>query len=163
MGFMVNPDSSPHYGNYLAVFREAAPRLNVEPVTSFVRSAGAIEEQMKALTRQPNSGLLVAPDTFTAQNRELIVTMAARYRVPAAYVFRPAVSAGGLVSYGPDQIEVFRRSGAYIDRILRGEHPADLPVQAPTKFELVINLKTARALGLTVPPSVLARADEVIE
>jgi putative tryptophan/tyrosine transport system substrate-binding protein len=115
------------------------------------------------LARQPDSGLLVAPDTFTALHRNLIAAAAARHRVPAVYVFRTAVVGGGLISYGPDQIDVIRRSGSYIDRIFRGERPAELPIQAPIKFELVINVKTATALGLDVPPSLLARADEVIE
>jgi putative tryptophan/tyrosine transport system substrate-binding protein len=128
-----------------------------------VRNANDIETAVEVLGRQPDSGLLVAPDTFTAVNRELIAKLAAQYRVPAIYVFRPAALAGGLLSYGPDQIDIVRRSGAYIDRILRGERASELPVQAPTKFELVINLKTAKALGLEVPLSLLARADEVIE
>ena len=117
----------------------------------------------EALARQGGSGLLVAPDTFTALNRQLIAASAARHRIPAVYVFREAVVAGGLLSYGPQQLDVIRRSASYIDRIIRGERPAELPIQAPVKFELVINMKAAQALGLEIPPTLLARADEVIE
>jgi putative tryptophan/tyrosine transport system substrate-binding protein len=163
VGFMVNPETSPHYGNYFSEFTKAAPAFKVEPIRSFVRQVSEVEDQIRLLARQHDGGLLVAPDTFTAQHREVITQIAARHRVPAVYVFRPAVLGGGLVSYGPDQIDIIRRSGFYIDRILRGERPAELPIQAPTKFELVINLKTAKALGLAIPPTLLARADEVIE
>jgi putative ABC transport system substrate-binding protein len=145
------------------VFANVAPKFKVEPISSFVARASEVEDEIAALARRPNSGLLVAPDAFTALHRELIVASAARHRIPAVYVFREAVMAGGLISYGPDQLDVVRRSASYVDRILRGERPAELPVQAPVKFELVINLKTAAALGLDVPPTLLARADEVIE
>ena len=163
VGFMVNPETSPHYGNYFAVFTNAAPKFKVEPIRLFVRRASEIENQIEVLAAQPNSGLLVAPDTFTATYRELIAGISARHRVPAVYVFRQAAVGGGLISYGPDQIDVIWRSGSYIDRILRGERSAELPIQAPIKFELVINAKTAKALGLEIPPTLLARADEVIE
>jgi putative tryptophan/tyrosine transport system substrate-binding protein len=163
VGFMVNPEVSPHYQNYFSVFTSVAPKFKVEPIRCFAARASEIEEQIEALARLPNSGLLVAPDTFTALNRQLIAATAARHRIPAVYVFREAVMAGGLLSYGPEQLDVIRRSASYIDRILRGERPAELPIQAPVKFELVINLKTAAALGLDVPPTLLARADEVIE
>jgi putative ABC transport system substrate-binding protein len=163
VGFMVNPEVSPHYQNYFSVFTNVAPKFKVEPIRCFVGRANEIEDQIEVLARQPNSGLLVAPDTFTALNRQLIAASAARHRIPGVYVFREAVLAGGLLSYGPEQLDVIRRSASYIDRILRGERPADLPIQAPVKFELVINLKTAQALGLIIPPTLLARADEVIE
>jgi ABC-type uncharacterized transport system substrate-binding protein len=163
VAFMVNPEVSPHYQNYFSVFANVAPKFKVEPISSFVARASEVEDEIAALARRPNSGLLVAPDTFTALHRELIVASAARHRIPAVYVFREAVMAGGLISYGPDQLDVVRRSASYVDRILRGERPAELPVQAPVKFELVINLKTAAALGLDVPTTLLARADEVIE
>jgi putative tryptophan/tyrosine transport system substrate-binding protein len=163
VGFMVNPEVSPHYQNYFSVFTGVAPKFKVEAIRCFAGRASEIEDQIKALARQPNSGLLVAPDTFTALHRQLIAAAAARHRIPAVYVFREAVMAGGLLSYGPDQLDVIRRSASYIDRILRGERPAELPIQAPVKFELVVNLKTAAALGLEVPPTLLARADEVIE
>jgi len=163
IGFLVNPETSPHYGNYFAVFTDTAPKFKVEPIRSFVRRASEIEDQIEALARQPDSGLLVAPDTFTALHRDRIAAIAARRRVPAVYVFREAVLGGGLISYGPEQIDVIWRSASYIDRILRGERPAELPIQAPVKFQLVINVKAAKALGLEIPPTLLARADEVIE
>src|SRR5262249_13685108 len=116
-----------------------------------------------ALAGAANGGLIVSPSTPTIIHRDLIVTLAARYRLPAVYGLRSFVSAGGLISYAPDSIDPYRRAAGYVDRILKGEKPADLPVQAPTKYELVINLKTAKALGLDVPQMLLARADEVIE
>jgi putative tryptophan/tyrosine transport system substrate-binding protein len=163
VGFMVNPEVSPHYQNYFSVFTNAAPKFKVEPITCFVGRASEIEDQIEALARQGGSGLLVAPDTFTALNRQLIAASAARHRIPAVYVFREAVVAGGLLSYGPEQLDVIRRSASYVDRIIRGEPPAELPIQAPVKFELVINMKVAQALGLEIPPTLLARVDEVIE
>jgi putative tryptophan/tyrosine transport system substrate-binding protein len=163
VGFMVNPEVSPHYQNYLSVFTNVASKFKVEPIECFVGRTSEIEHQIEALARVAGSGLLVAPDTFTALNRRLIAASAARHRIPAVYVFREAVVAGGLLSYGPDQVEVIRRSASYIDRIIRGERPAELPIQAPVKFELVINMKSAQTLGLEIPPTLLARADEVIE
>jgi putative ABC transport system substrate-binding protein len=163
VGFMVNPKTSPHYESYFSAFINVASKFKVEPIRCFVQGLSEIEDQIEGLARQPNSGLLVANDTFMAIHWDLIARNVARHRVPAVYVFRQAVVGGGLVSYGPDQIDVVRRSGSYIDRILRGERPAELPIQAPVKFELVINLKTAKALGLDVPPTLLTRADEVIE
>jgi ABC-type uncharacterized transport system substrate-binding protein len=115
------------------------------------------------LGQQPHSGLIVAPDTFTLTHAELIITLAARHRLPAVYGFPQSAAIGGLISYGPDTIDTVKRSASYIDRILKGEKPGDLPVQAPTKFELIINLKTAKLLGLTVPDKLLALANEVIE
>jgi putative ABC transport system substrate-binding protein len=128
-----------------------------------VRDADEIEGAVAAFARSPNGGLIVTASTPAAIHRELISTLAARHRLPAVYSFRYFVTAGGLISYGPDSIDPYRRAAGYIDRILKGEKPADLPVQAPTKYEVVINLKTAKALGLTVPETLLARADEVIE
>jgi hypothetical protein len=125
--------------------------------------AGEIEGAITAFARLPNGGLIITSGILAAAHRQLIVTLAARYRLPAVYPFRYHVASGGLVSYGPDTIDQYRRAAGYVDRILKGEKPADLPVQAPTKYELVINLKTAKALGLDVPPTLLARADEVIE
>jgi putative ABC transport system substrate-binding protein len=118
---------------------------------------------MATLAQQPGSALIVAPETFTTTNRELIIALAARHRLPAIYGLRPFPVSGGLMSYGPDTVDTVRRAAAYVDRILRGEKPAELPVQAPTKFEMIVNLKTAKALGLTIPESFLLRADEVIE
>src|SRR5262245_9847256 len=163
VGFMVNPEVSPHYQNYFSVFTNVAPKFKVEPIRSFANRPSEVEAQIEALARQGGGGLLVAADTFTALNRQLIAATAARYRIPAVYVFREAVLAGGLISYGPEQLDVIRRSASYVDRILRGERPAELPIQAPVKFELVINTKSAQALGLEIPPTLLARADEVIE
>src|SRR5262249_55928090 len=128
-----------------------------------VRDAGEIERAVTAFARGPNGGLIVTGSAMSLVHRQPIIAVAARHRLPAVYPLRYYVPAGGLLSYGPDSIDQFRRAAGYVDRILRGEKPADLPVQAPTKYELVINLKTAKALGLSVPDSVLARADEVIE
>jgi putative ABC transport system substrate-binding protein len=131
-----------------------------------VRSAcakGEIERAVTEFARVANGGLIVPGSSLANDHRELIIGLAVRHKLPVIYSDRIFVIAGGLVSYGPDRIDQYRRAAGYIDRILKGEKPADLPVQAPTKYELVINLKTAKALGLTVPPSVLARADEVIE
>jgi putative ABC transport system substrate-binding protein len=147
----------------LRAFEAAAQTLTVEPITTTVHSAGDIEAALAALAQQPAGGLIVAPDTFTNAHRELIVSIAARHRLPAIYGHRQFPMSDGLMSYGPDTTDTVRRSTSYIDRILRGEKPAELPVQSPTKFELVINLKTAKALGIEVPPVLLARADEVIE
>jgi putative ABC transport system substrate-binding protein len=139
----------------------AALRLEVNPVN--MRDAGEIERAVAAFAPSPNGGLIVTAGGAVQLHRDLIITLAARHKLPAVYYERAFVAAGGLISYGPDLIDQYRRAAGYVDRILKGEKPADLPVQAPTKFETVINLKTAKALGLTVPPSVLARADEVIE
>jgi len=128
-----------------------------------VRDASEIERDVTGFARGSNSGLIVTSSGLAAVHRELIITLAARYRLPAVYSYRYFAASGGLLSYGPDPIDQYRRAAGYVDRILRGEKPAELPVQAPTKYELVINLKTAKALGLTVPPTLLARADEVIE
>ena len=139
------------------------PLVRVEVNAVNVRDAGEIERVLTAFARSPNGGLIVTGSPLAALHRDLIVQLAARHKLPAAYFERQFVAAGGLISYGPDIVDQFRRAAGYVDRILKGEKPADLPVQASTKFELVINLKTAAALGLTVPPALLARADEVIE
>jgi putative tryptophan/tyrosine transport system substrate-binding protein len=128
-----------------------------------VRDAPEIERAITVFASSPNGGLIVTPSPLAQLHRDLITTLAARQRLPTIYPFRYYVAGGGLLAYGPDQIDQFRRAAGYVDRILKGEKPADLPVQAPTKYELVINLKTAKALGITVPPTLLARADEVIE
>jgi putative tryptophan/tyrosine transport system substrate-binding protein len=146
-----------------AAIQSTAPSFGVELTPIAVRDAGAVEQAMAAFARSANGGLIVTASSFVVPHRDLIFVLAARYRLPALYPFRFYPVAGGLASYGPDIIDNFTRAAGYVDRILKGEKPADLPVQAPTKYELVINLKTAKALGLTVPPSLLARADEVIE
>ena len=147
----------------LGAIQGAAPSFGVEVSPVGVRDAGEIERAVGAFARGSNGGLIVLTTALTLVHRELITTLAARHRLPAVYTDRIFVTGGGLISYGPDRIDQFQRAAGYVDRILRGEKPADLPVQAPTKYELVINLKTAKALGLEVPPTVLARADEVIE
>jgi putative tryptophan/tyrosine transport system substrate-binding protein len=136
-------------------------RVDVNPLN--LRDAPEIERAVTAFARSSNGGLVVTASGLAQQNHGLIVTLAARHKLPAVYLERSWVAAGGLISYGPDYVDQFRQAASYVDRILKGEKPADLPVQAPTKYELVINLKTAKALGLDVPASVLARADEVIE
>jgi ABC-type uncharacterized transport system substrate-binding protein len=141
----------------------AAPSVGVEVSPVNVRDAGEIERAVAAFARASNGGLIVTGSALAQVHRDLIVRLAARHKLPAVYFERFFVTSGGLVSYGPDIVDQFRRAAGYVDRILKGEKPADLPVQAPTKYELVINLKTARALGLEVPATLLARADEVIE
>ena len=150
-------------GQFAAIQAMAPSSFGVELSPIDVRDGGEIERDVATLARESNGGLIVTGSSSAAVHRELIVMLAARHRLPAVYPFRYFVTSGGLISYGPDPIDVFRRAAAYVDRILKGEKAADLPVQAPTTYELAINLKTAKALGLTLPPSLLARADEVIE
>ncbi len=145
------------------VIQAVAPSLRVEVSPVNVRDAGEIESAVAAFARAPNGGLIVTMSPLAQRHRNLIVALAARHKLPAVYNDRYYVTAGGLISYGADLIDQYRRAAGYVDRILKGEKPADLPVQAPAKYKLVINLKTAKALGLEVPPTLLARADEVIE
>ena len=157
-----DPSSSTGIGQFAAM-QGVAPALGVELSPIGVSDPGEIERGVAEFARGSNGGLILVPTAQTLIHRELIITLAARHQLPTIYPYRYFVTAGGLMCYGPDEIEQYRRGASYIDRILKGEKPADLPVQAPTKYELVINLKTAKALGLTLSPSVLARADEVIE
>jgi putative tryptophan/tyrosine transport system substrate-binding protein len=145
------------------VLQAVAPSLRVEVSPINTRDAGEMERAIAAFAGSPNGGLVVTASLMTLSHHNLITTLAARHKLPAVYPYRYVVSAGGLISYGADYTDHYRRAAGYVDRILKGEKPADLPVQAPTKYELVINLKTAKALGLDVPPTLLARADEVIE
>ena len=147
----------------LGAIQSVAPSFGVELRPVNVRDAGEIERAVAGFARESNSGLIVLSGALAVGHRELITTLALRNRLPAVYPARSFVASGGLISYGPDSVDPHRRAAGYVDRILRGEKPADLPVQAPTKFELIINLKTAKALGLEIPPTLLARADEVIE
>ena len=146
-----------------AAIQPVAPALRVELKAIDVRDAGEIEQAVAIFAREPKGGLIVTSNPLMTIRRELIIELAAKHRLPTIYSSRHFATGGGLVSYGPDALDQFRRAAGYVDRILKGEKPADLPVQAPTKYELVINLKTAKALGITVPPALLARADEVIE
>jgi putative tryptophan/tyrosine transport system substrate-binding protein len=146
-----------------AVMQSVAPSLRLELAPVGVRDASDIDRAVAAAVRESNVGLIVLPGSLTLLHRKLIIALAAQHHLPTVYPYRYHVADGGLISYGPDTMEQYRLAAAYVDRILRGAKPADLPVQAPTKYELVINLKTAKALGLDVPPMLLARADEVIE
>jgi ABC-type uncharacterized transport system substrate-binding protein len=141
----------------------AAPKVGISTVAAGVHDAGEVERAITAVAAQPNGGLVVCPHTVTEVHLRLIIELAGRYRLPAVYPFRAHAEAGGLLSYGVDALDLVPRAADYVDRILKGAKPAELPVQAPTKFELVINLKTAKALGLDIPPTLLASADEVIE
>jgi putative ABC transport system substrate-binding protein len=157
-----DPDISAGTGQ-LGALQSVAPSFGVELSPVGVRDAAEIEQTLDSFAQGSNGGLLVTGSTLALVHRDLITALAARYKLPAVYFQRLFVFAGGLISYAPDPVEPFRRAAGYVDRILKGEKPADLPVQQPTKYELVINLKTAKALGLDVPPTLLARADEVIE
>jgi putative ABC transport system substrate-binding protein len=159
---IANPKSTP-YDYFVRAAEAAASSLAVEVVPSPIENIADIERVIESLARLPNGGLVLLPDSTSIQHRDLVVLLAARHRLPAVYAFRFFVAAGGLMSYGTDIIEQYREAASYVDRILRGANPADLPVQAPNKYETVLNLKTAKSLGLEVPPSLLVRADEVIE
>ena len=157
-----NPDTAPH-ALFLPAQEAEAASLGVTLIRAAVRDRAGIESAVAALARDPGGGIVVIPDIFMSLNRDLIVASAARHRVPAVYFNRTFADGGGLMAYGPDYVDISRRSAAYVDLILKGAKPADLPVQNPVKFEFVLNLKTAQALGLTVPTALIARADEVIE
>jgi putative tryptophan/tyrosine transport system substrate-binding protein len=159
---MFNPDTAP-VSAYVPSFETAARSLKVVPITAPVHGEGEIENAIIALGREPEGGLVVMPDSFMFVHRAPIIMAAARNDVPAVYSVSAFARDGGLLSYGVDQVDTWRRTATYVDRILRGAKPTELPVQFPTKFEMIVNLKTAKALGLAVPPSILLRADEVIE
>ncbi len=160
---MFNPAAAPYAEKFLSPFKTAAQSLGVTASASAVHDASEIEPIISALARKPNGGLVVMPDSFTLAHRSEVTSLAARYRLPTVYPWRSFAEIGGLLSYGVDLVDNFRRAATYADRILKGEKPGDLPVQAPVKFELVINLKTAKTLGLIIPPLLLATADAVIE
>lgn len=164
VAYLYNPETAAGRGEfYLRPFRAAAPALGVEPAAAPVHNEAEIRQALAALSRQAGGGLVVMPDAFTLVHRDLIIALAAADRVPTVYPFRFFTAAGGLMSYGVDPMEQYPLAAQYVDRILKGTNAADLPVQAPTTFELVINVKTATALGLDVPPTLLVRAEEVIE
>jgi putative ABC transport system substrate-binding protein len=161
---LYNPDSAPATGTFfLPPFADAAKEFKIQPITAQVRNPAEIESAITKLGREPNSGLIVMPDNFTAVHRKLIISLVAQFRIPAIYPYRYFAEEGGLLSNGVNTSELFRRAAKYVSRILRGAKPADLPVQTPTKFELVINLRTAKALGIAIPKMLLAGADRVIE
>jgi len=157
-----DPTIASGIGQFAAV-QAVAPSLGVDLSAVDVRDAGEIERAVTAFARSSNDGLIVTASALATRHRDLIIALAARLRLPAVYPYRYFVTVGGLISYGPDFVDQYRQAAGYVDRILKGEKPAELPVQAATKYELAINLKTAKALGLAVPPAVLARAGEVIE
>jgi putative tryptophan/tyrosine transport system substrate-binding protein len=158
-----NPDTAPYYSSFMDVLSESGNSSAIESIVAPSRDPAELVRHITAFAQGANGGLIVLPDTFTTINRELIVSLAARHHLPAIYPLSQFTAGGGLISYGPDLVDLYRRAPIYIDRILKGGKPADLPIQQPTKFELIVNLKTAKALGLEVPPTLLARADEVIE
>jgi putative tryptophan/tyrosine transport system substrate-binding protein len=161
--FLFHPELGPYYLSWLKSVEAASTALGVQITAAPVRTAADVEAAMSTIAASPNGGLVVEPDAYTTANRKMIIEFAARYRLPAVYAYPRDAAEGGLVSYGPQVVELFRRSASYFDRILKGEKPANLPVQQPLKYELVINLKTAQTLALTVPPGLIAIADEVIE
>jgi putative ABC transport system substrate-binding protein len=163
VAMLFNPAVAPYAEAFLNPFKAAASSFAVEPIAAPVQDASTLESVIAAQARAPNGGLIVMPDTFTDVHRAEIISLAARSGLPAVYPRRTFTELGGLLSYGIDQFDSYRRAASYVDRILKGEKPGELPVQAPVKFELVINLKTAKALGLNIPVALQQRADELIE
>jgi putative ABC transport system substrate-binding protein len=161
--FLFNPATAPYFDYYLNPFKNAAQSFALEAIAAPIHDKAELESVISGQAQQPNTGLIVMPDGFNINHRREITSLAARYRFPAVYPQRIYPDVGGLLSYGNDPLDNFRRAAVYADRILRGTKPSELPVQVPVKFELVINLKTAKALGLELPPTLLARADAVIE
>jgi putative ABC transport system substrate-binding protein len=162
VGFMFNPDMSAYYDQFLPDFEADAQQYPIELTVARVGTAAEIDAAITKLAAGPGGGLIVPPDAYTLVHRNLIVQSTAQHQIPAIYSYRQVIK-GSLMSYGPETSDIFRRSASYVDRILKGTNPAELPAQAPIKFEFAINLKTATTLGLTVPPTVIALADEVIE
>jgi putative ABC transport system substrate-binding protein len=162
-GAVIFDPNNPGSNVYLPAIETVSPSTAVQLTPTGVRDAAEIRRAIEAFAREPNGGLIVLPNPVTLAHRELTIALAARHRLPAVYPYRSYPASGGLMSYGVDLKDMYRRAATYVDRILKGEKPADLPVQAPTKFELIVNLKTAKAMGLTIPESFLLRADEVIE
>jgi len=163
VALLFNPATAPFVEYWLGPFKAAAASFGLEAIAAPVRDRSELAFVIAAQAHEPNGGLIAIPDTFLATHRAEITSLAARYRLPAVYGFRYFAAVGGLMSYGSDQIDDYQRAAAYADRILKGTKPSELPVQTPVKFELVINLKTAKALGLVIPQAMLTRADEVIE
>ena len=161
VALIFNPDT--HSGQFFQSLEAEGPSLGIETVQTPVHNEAEIERALASFNEEANVGLVSMPDIFTSAHRDLIISLATKYRLPAVSWTRPFAAEGGLMSYGVDVLDLFRRAASYVDRILKGAKPGDLPVQQPTKFDFVINLKTAKALGLTVPPLLLAAADEVIE
>jgi putative tryptophan/tyrosine transport system substrate-binding protein len=163
VGFIFNPDMSAYYDQFLPAFETDARQYSIKLTVARVATQSEIDAAVAKLAAAPAGGLIVLPDAYTLVHRDLIVQSTAQHRIPAIYSYRQVIKEGGLMSYGPETSDIFRRSASYVDRILKGANPAELPAQAPAKFEFAINLKTATTLGLTVPPTVIALADEVIE
>jgi putative ABC transport system substrate-binding protein len=163
VGFIFNPDMSAYYDQFLPAFETDARQHSIKLTVARVGTEAEIDAAVGKLAAAPGGGLMVPPDAYTLVNRELIVQSTAHHRIPVIYSYRQVIKEGGLMSYGPETSDIFRRSASYVDRILKGTNPAELPAQAPDKFEFAINLKTATTLGLTVAPTVIALADEVIE
>jgi putative tryptophan/tyrosine transport system substrate-binding protein len=160
---IVNPRTAPYYPLYVSAIEKAASSLAVTLVVVEVHDDADIERAISALAREPDNGLFVMPDSFNMVHRRTIIALVDQYRVPAIYYFSLFATDGGLISYGPDELDMFRRAAGYVDRILKGAKASDLPIQQPSNFRLVVNLKAAKALGIEIPTSLLARADEVIE
>jgi putative tryptophan/tyrosine transport system substrate-binding protein len=163
VAFLFNPATAPYFDYYMGPFKAAAPSFDMEAIAARIHDMSEVESVVAAQAREPNGSFIVMPDSFTFTHRAEVTLLAARYRLPAVYPFYQFTEIGGLISYGPDLVDQYRRTATYVDRILKGAKPSELPVQAPVKFEMMINLKTAKALGLEVPSTLLATADEVIE
>jgi ABC-type uncharacterized transport system substrate-binding protein len=163
VALIFNPETQPAHATFVRSIEAAAPVFAVDPIAAPVQGVGEIEDRLAAFGREPGGGFIVIPDVFTSTHLDPIIASAAQHSLPGVYPFPFFARKGGLMSYGIDLTDLFRRSASYVDRILRGAKPGELPVQTPNKFELILNLRTAKTLGLEAPPSLLARADEVIE